>query len=890
MSWLRSRLLLLTIFGLLMTSIVPLVALGVVGLQRYEKRGDATVEESRALLEESALDNLEAQAADIAYKMGAFLRDRDDDLRTLAALPREPDTYLTFAQAKLREVWIEQDTYVSLALYREIAYVDLIGNEVIKIENDCFEEIYPLDCELMISDDLRVVRDLTFTTYKNEDYFQRAKNLEPDEIYVSRPTGNAVDRSVAFRGGEGSSGISFGQRYQGVVRYITKVYDEIDGNMVHVGYVTFALDQTHLIEFTAHVDPVGRSPVALASAEIDNFAYAVGSDGATFAHVRHSSISGLDGNGNHVPSLSNPDDPLDIPGNFYQMRFLNPIFPELMERAKHVSQGVVPKYTVAGIDKALGYAVIPFHTGPLYNEDEEPRGFGMVIVTANLEALSVSGDVLAVQIEDDLDTLTEQLGGLVLAAVLLGAGLVFVVATAVVVPIRSVTRFSKTMEERGLTDEEIGSLKARRGNTEVAHLARTFGQMAETVQSREKQIAELLTQTDEALGLRVKELSALEGIGRRLTATLDIESVLNQATESLLDNTEAEAVELVILSEDRRETQPLPLRRGLTIGEADTKFVAKVPVEVEDSEIGYFMLLARDNPFSDDTYAFAKQLAAWVSVAVTNARLFNSVERQRLQLEETNRKITEANQLKSEFLANMSHELRTPLNAIIGFSDMLLMGINGKLGDKQAHYVTRVRDNGDRLLTLVNDILDLARIEAGRVEIEQDVFAVRAVIDHLSGQADIFAKRRRISFVTDIDDDLPKKLIGDSQRIIQVISNLLSNAFKFTEDGSVTLKINADRDNQQWVVKVIDTGIGIPPHAIDYIFEEFRQVDGSSKRAYTGTGLGLAITKNLVRLMGGTIVVESTMGEGSTFTVTLPLIEPEKAVQSTQKGDTGSNA
>jgi signal transduction histidine kinase len=447
------------------------------------------------------------------------------------------------------------------------------------------------------------------------------------------------------------------------------------------------------------------------------------------------------------------------------------------------------------------------------------------------------------------------------------------------------------MEQRGLTEDEIGALKARKGNTEVSQLARTFGEMAETVQAREKQIAELLTQTDVALGLRVKELSALEEVGRRLTSTLDIESVLNQATHSLLNNTEADSVELIIQTDDRRQTQPLPIKQGdPTISESDTKFVAKVPVAVEDSELGYFQLLARGHPFSDETYAFAKQLAAWVSVAVTNARLFNSVERQRLQLEDTNKKIMEANQLKSEFLANVSHELRTPLNAIIGFSDMLLMGINGKLGEKQAHYVTRVRDNGDRLLTLVNDILDLARIEAGRVEIQQDVFAVRAVIDHLSGQADVFAKRRGLDYITDIADDLPKKLLGDSQRLIQVVSNLLSNAFKFTEDGSVTLKVNTDAAKENWIIQVIDTGIGIPPHAVDYIFEEFRQVDGSSKRAYTGTGLGLAITKNLVRLMGGTIDVETSVGDVSTFTVTLPLILPATLVPTAEEGATGTNA
>lgn len=232
----------------------------------------------------------------------------------------------------------------------------------------------------------------------------------------------------------------------------------------------------------------------------------------------------------------------------------------------------------------------------------------------------------------------------------------------------------------------------------------------------------------------------------------------------------------------------------------------------------------------------------------------------------------EAARLKSEFLANMSHELRTPLNAIIGFSDMLLMGIGGELVDKQRHKVERLRENGTRLLNLVNNILDLTRIEAKRVEIVYKPFAPKALVERLTKQMEPLAGEKHLAFHTYLDPDLPDTLIGDEPRLEQIVVNLLSNAFKFTDKGSVTLAVRINRAAQQWSMSVADTGIGIPLHSREVIFEEFRQLDGSSSRAYQGSGLGLAITSSLVRMMDGYIDLKSEVGTGSTFTVILPLI------------------
>ncbi len=249
------------------------------------------------------------------------------------------------------------------------------------------------------------------------------------------------------------------------------------------------------------------------------------------------------------------------------------------------------------------------------------------------------------------------------------------------------------------------------------------------------------------------------------------------------------------------------------------------------------------------------------------------------ELQRANDRAREASRLKSEFLATMSHELRTPLNAIIGFSDMLLMGMSGPLTEPQQHKVTRLQENGKRLLNLVNDVLDIARIEAGRAELVSEEFRPRIMAERVSEQMAVLAENKGLKFTTTIDPNLPPILVGDEKRLEQIIVNLISNAVKFTDTGEVKLAISAFTEVKAWEIVVEDTGVGIPPHALDVIFEEFRQVDGTSTRAYKGTGLGLAITRHLVTMMRGQIKVESELGVGSRFMVMLPMTHPASETQ-----------
>ena len=228
-----------------------------------------------------------------------------------------------------------------------------------------------------------------------------------------------------------------------------------------------------------------------------------------------------------------------------------------------------------------------------------------------------------------------------------------------------------------------------------------------------------------------------------------------------------------------------------------------------------------------------------------------------------------ASRIKDEFLATMSHELRTPLTAIIGFGGIMLEGMAGAVDDTAKNMIQSIYDNGQHLLGLINDILDISKIEAGRLEIVYAPLETRQVIDEWRTRMRVLADRKNIGFEVEIDSDLPQQVTGDKERITQIVFNLLSNAVKFTDEGKITL--NAGWDDGKWIIKVSDTGVGIPPHALQYIFEEFRQVDGSSKRLHEGTGLGLAIVRKLCRLMNGDVSVDSRTGAGSVFTVRLPV-------------------
>src|SRR5690606_33352109 len=241
--------------------------------------------------------------------------------------------------------------------------------------------------------------------------------------------------------------------------------------------------------------------------------------------------------------------------------------------------------------------------------------------------------------------------------------------------------------------------------------------------------------------------------------------------------------------------------------------------------------------------------------------------------------LRELDTLKSQFLANMSHELRTPLNSIIGFSRVMLKGIDGPLTELQEQDLTTIYNSGQHLLGLINNILDLSKIEAGKMEIQPEYMDAEETIDTVISTSHGLVKDRPVEIIRDVEDGLPE-IYGDPMRVRQVLLNLASNAAKFTQEGSITIRARRKPYNPETgepprvQFDVADTGIGISPTDMSKLFQAFSQVDGSTTRQVGGTGLGLTISQEFVEMMGGRIWVESEVGKGSTFSFTVPLYPP----------------
>jgi signal transduction histidine kinase len=261
--------------------------------------------------------------------------------------------------------------------------------------------------------------------------------------------------------------------------------------------------------------------------------------------------------------------------------------------------------------------------------------------------------------------------------------------------------------------------------------------------------------------------------------------------------------------------------------------------------------------------------AAAASLAVVLAVLIGRLRRNRQQLEIANAHLADASRHKSEFMANMSHELRTPLNAIIGFSDVLEQSLFGELNEKQTDYTRDIATSGRHLLDLVNEILDLSKVEAGRMELERSEFALGDTIRAALAFVRERAAGHRIELDSLVREDLGT-LFADERKIRQVLLNLLSNAVKFTPDGG-RVAVRALRMDGEMQVSVQDTGIGIAPEDQPRVFEEFRQVGTTSDRSREGTGLGLTLAKRLIELHGGRIWIDSVVGKGTTFTFAIPV-------------------
>jgi signal transduction histidine kinase len=289
-----------------------------------------------------------------------------------------------------------------------------------------------------------------------------------------------------------------------------------------------------------------------------------------------------------------------------------------------------------------------------------------------------------------------------------------------------------------------------------------------------------------------------------------------------------------------------------------------VPLIRQGAPIGVLVMARMEQrSFTPKQIELANTFADQAVIAIENVRLFDEIQ-------DKSRQLAEASERKSQFLASMSHELRTPLNAIIGLTEMMVTNAARFGTEKALEPLRRVNAAGTHLLSLINEVLDLSKIEAGKLELNPEPVNLAKLVDEVIGTAGQLAEKNKNRLVVETQENLGA-LTADSMRLKQILLNLLSNACKFTKEGEVALRVRKVADGRDWVeLAVADTGIGMTAEQQAKLFQDFTQADSLTARRYGGTGLGLAISRKLARMMGGDVTVTSERGKGSVFTVRLP--------------------
>jgi signal transduction histidine kinase len=461
---------------------------------------------------------------------------------------------------------------------------------------------------------------------------------------------------------------------------------------------------------------------------------------------------------------------------------------------------------------------------------------------------------------------------------------------------------------RGAARLETGDLDARLHldtGDEFEELAEDFNRMAARLQDAHAGLEQKVAERTQALERSLNEVRGLGDTIQAVSASLDLQKVLQTIVVHATELSGSDGGLIYEFDEDAQvfrfraghrlrpefiaalEAAPPTLRDGI-VGRAvvtgvpqnipdmglDTLSALKTPILAE----GYRSILAVPTirgdrlfggivlgrkaigGYSEQEIDLLRTFANGCTIAIEHARLF-------LEVAQKNTALQLASEHKSQFLANMSHELRTPMNAILGFTDLLLDGIYGEIDERVRKPVEQLQINGQHLLRLINDVLDLSKIEAGRLDLALDEYSVDEILEALQSTARPLAEAKGLAFHISTDGKIGY-CYGDGRRTFQVLINLVGNAIKFTRHGGVQVGVTATSDEIHYTVK--DTGVGIPPEELGSIFEEFGRGDPAVAKEFGGTGLGLAIAKRFVTMHGGRIWAESTLKKGSTFHVVVP--------------------
>ena len=494
----------------------------------------------------------------------------------------------------------------------------------------------------------------------------------------------------------------------------------------------------------------------------------------------------------------------------------------------------------------------------------------------------------------------ERSGLLLLAGLMLALIAGFFLVRRMVVPIQ-VLRMGAARIGSGDLAQRI-SIKT---GDELEGLADQFNDMAGRLQESYADLEKKVEIRTQELAQSVRELRALGEVSQAVNSTLDLEMVLNTIVTKAAQLAGTEAGAIYVYHEANREFQlratygmsddviaaikdqhvdiseavdemteghvsvqiadlrdAPPSRVNETMLNAGYRARLLVPLVAPDGVVGALVVRRRaPGEFPKNTVDLMQTFAAQSVLAIQNARLFSEIGDKSRQLEV-------ASQHKSQFLANMSHELRTPLNAILGYTELILDNIYGDVPDKARATLDRIQSNGKHLLGLINDVLDLSKIEAGQLTLSLTDYSIKDVVHNVYGAVESLATSKNLALKVELPKDLPQAH-GDERRLTQVLLNLVGNAIKFTDTGEVSIKTSAT--NGTLTVAVHDTGPGIAEKDQAKIFEEFQQADASTTKQKGGTGLGLAIAKRIIEMHGGRLWVESELGHGSTFSFTVPV-------------------
>jgi signal transduction histidine kinase len=472
--------------------------------------------------------------------------------------------------------------------------------------------------------------------------------------------------------------------------------------------------------------------------------------------------------------------------------------------------------------------------------------------------------------------------------------------------VRAIVYAPLVLEDRGIGSLWVGRATPGPFAEEQIALLKTFADQA-VIAIQNVRLFKEIQQRTEALSKSVGQLTALGDVSQAISSTLDLEKVLQTIVARAVQLTGLDGGAIYEYDESQRgfrlrsaenlpeaavalfRSEPMRLgegaigRAGLTreavqipdileesyqsrvrellIGSGSRALLA-VPLLSEDHLLGALAVI-RNSPgeFAPEIVGLMKTFATQSAIAIQNARLFREIE-------EKGRELQIASQHKSQFLASMSHELRTPLNAILGFNEMLLGEVYGEVPADMKEPLEDIQTSGKHLLRLINNVLDLAKIEAGRMELALADYSVQDMVESVRTTLRPLAEAKGLEFLTSVPNDVPLAH-GDSGRLTQCLMNLAGNSLKFTKQGHVSISV--EPNGETLAFRVADTGIGIPPDKIDSLFTEFKQTDATIASEYGGTGLGLSITKKFIEMHGGRIWVESELGKGSNFIFEIPL-------------------